>query len=458
MTTSTPQLREYQTAAVSACMAARSGLAVLPTGSGKSLVIAGIVRKLDRVIVLQPSQEILASNLEKINAFGVDDVEVYSAGAGSKRLGRVTYATIQSIIKVKDQLGDVDALIVDEAHYFNSQGGQYLEFLQAVKPKRLIGLTATPYRLHTIGNIHGFQAKTRDGRSYPTEQISDLRLLTRTRPRAFDKLVHVTQCAELLEHGFLHQPEYIVSGQDEGLLRANSSGAEYSDQSVQKYMQKTNIQERIVAAVHDAIESGLRHILVFVPLLRESDRLVRELGRLGVAAANISGTTATRERAELLRQFKRGQIRVMVNVGVLLVGWDFPRLDCVVCARPTMSLALWYQLVGRSVRPHPEKERVAVYDLVNNAGRFGDPLHMKLVAGRTGLHYMLSANGRLTNRDMALGPEKLEHLGFGKHKQTPMCEVPLDYMQWYMENGEDSLVKHRMDAEMLRRQMFEVKA
>lgn len=451
---SIPQLRPYQTEAVAACMAAESGVAVLPTGSGKSLVIAGIVNQCERSVILQPSKEILESNLDKIRAFGFDGASVYSASMGVKEIGRATYATIGSIIKLADQLAGLDALIIDEAHLVNATGGQYLEFIQKTKPKRLIGLTATPYRLHTVADVNSYKVKT-GSREFYSDKISDLRLLTRTRPRAFQKIVHVTQCADLLAQGFLHQPEYIVSGKDSGLLKSNSSGAEFDDRSVYRYMKETKITDRIVTAVHDAIEAGLRHILVFVPLLRESDLVVRRLrSELGIVAENIAGDTPKLEREDKLKAFKRGQIRAMVNVGTLTTGYDFPRLDCIIGARPTMSLGLYYQMIGRAVRPHPDKERAAVYDLVDNYSRFGDPLAMRIVCGSTGLYYVLSANGRLTNRDLAAGPEKDDDLGFGQHKHVRLCEVPQDYMEWYMAKGEDISERHRIEAELQRRHYF----
>ena len=196
------KLRDYQVEAVSSVIDEdRNGLLVLPTGSGKSHVIAGIVNSIPgKSIILQPTKEILESNLDKIQSSGIGDIGVYSASMGMKRLERVTYATVRSIIKIKEQLNDIQALIIDEAHLTNAQGGQYLEFIRELEPKILIGLTATPYRLGT--NSFGSQMK----------------MLTRTRPKIFKNIPHITQTRDLVDRGHLHEPEYLVSGQDQRMM------------------------------------------------------------------------------------------------------------------------------------------------------------------------------------------------------------------------------------------------
>ena len=100
----------------------------------------------------------------------------------------------------------------------------------------------------------------------------------------------------------------------------------------------------------------------------------------------------------ILRQFKAGEIPVVANVGVLTTGFDYPELDTIVMARPTMSLAMWYQIVGRAIRPHPSKEYGWVVDLCGNVKRFGEVKDLKLVdpTGR-GLWQVNSRGRQLTN-------------------------------------------------------------
>lgn len=431
-------LREYQTEAVQSALRSDNGIIVLPTGSGKSHVIAALVNATHgNSIILQPTKEILESNFEKIQALGISDVSIYSASMNSKRLSKATYATIGSIIKIKDQLKGTELLIIDEAHLTNAKGGQYLDLIESIKPEKIIGLTATPYRLYS--NSFG----------------STVRILTRTRPKIWKDIVHVTQSSDLIKQGFLIQPKFEVSGIDTGkLLGSNTTGADYSDYSIGRYSRQTNLPSRIVDAVRQAVNQGLAHILIFISTLQENDSVVYSLKNLGVTADSVSGMSTKSERENKLKSFRNGEIRAMVNVGILTTGYDFPRLDCIIGARPTMSLALYYQMIGRCVRPHPDKHQAVVFDLVNNFGKFGNPFSMMVVRGKTGLYSVLSPTGRLTGRTIDAVPEMMDVIEFGKYKGSYLKDVPINYMEWWLENVKKDSVWHMFDSEIIRRKLF----
>lgn len=435
-----PTLREYQQEAVDAGLSVNNGLLVLPTGSGKSHVIAELVNRTDgKSIILQPTKEILESNLDKIQRAGFRDVAVYSASMGEKRLAKASYATIGSIIKIKDYLTDIELLIVDEAHLTNAQGGMYFDFIEALKPKRIIGLTATPYRLHS--NSWG----------------SFIRMLTRTRPKIWDDIVHITQSRDLIEQGFLVEPEFIVSGQEGmGLLRTNTTGAEYSEDSIERYSRRTDLSTRIADAAEIAIQRrGLKHLLIFVNSLAQNQLAVDELKRRGITADSISGKTPKAEREFKLKAFRSGEIKAILNVGCLTTGYDFPRLDCIIGGRPTMSLGLGYQMIGRGVRPHPDKTETVIYDLVNNYEKFGNPFDMMIVRGSTGLCSVMSSKGRLTGRCIEDEAEIYESPGGkGKYSRTPLRKIPTDFMEWYLGNAKKNAKWHMFDNELIRRNIF----
>ena len=127
----------------------RNGLLVLPTGAGKSLVIADIAFRLGApLLVLQPSREILSQNYAKLRSYGVEDCSIYSASLNSKKISRITFATIGSIMAHIDDFDHFKYIIVDEAHCVNASQGQYKQFFDKVK-RKILGLTATPYRLTT---------------------------------------------------------------------------------------------------------------------------------------------------------------------------------------------------------------------------------------------------------------------------------------------------------------------
>lgn len=432
------ELRYYQKQAVDTAIEHKNGICVLPTGSGKSLVVAGIVNRIDgHILVLQPTKEILESNYEKILQSGFKDATIFSASVGVKEIGKCTYATIGSIINKLELFAEFDTLIIDECHLVNSKGGMYEKLIKALNPKRLIGLTATPYRLHT------------------TSFGSDARILSRTRPKLFDLIVHVTQTADLVKDGFLHQPEYVVSGQDKNnILQLNTSGAEFSDQSMREYLHRTDIVGRIVDAAKLAVAEGVKHILIFDSSIDESEKVVAALKTVGISADTISSESSKAEREEKLALFRSGQIKAIVNVKILTIGYDFPELDCIISARPTMSLALYYQIIGRGVRPHATKKRMLVYDLVDNFSRFDDPMSYHIVESSPGLHAVLSKKGRLTNRIIGNGDECNDKVEFGKFKGHSLGLIPDSYIEWYLGNAGKSNTWHAFKFEQLRRKIF----
>lgn len=360
------QLRPYQTEAVARSVAflkrprAANGLAILPTGSGKSLVIASIVAGLDaQALVFQPSKEILQQNYGKLIHYGFRPA-VFSAALGKKQIsGGVTLATIGSVVRHRESFRDVRYVLIDEAHAVNPKEGMYKEFFDAFEGQdvRLLGLTATPYRL----------ASTTDG--------PILKFLTRTRPRVFSEVVYHVQNGQLFREGHLARLEYHrIGGFDRSKLRANSTGADYTDKSVQQYLLETRFESKLERVVNRLLEIGRKGVLVFTRFLAESEHLAARIP----GAVTVSAETPAGERDRILREFKAGSIRVVANVGVLTTGFDYPELDTVVLARPTMSLALYYQMVGRCIRPHPEKTHGMVVDMVGLMEQFGrvEDLHI----------------------------------------------------------------------------------
>jgi len=428
--------RPYQSAAISAAINAKNGVCVLPTGSGKSVICAGIVDSSDGgVLVLQPSLEILESNIAKAELLGID-AEVYSASAGKKTVGKVTYATIGSIIKKLDLFSHVESVIIDECHLVNAKGGMYEQLITGLSPKRLIGLTATPYRLST--NSFG----------------ASMKIITRTRPKLFDNILHVTNPSELVQEGFLMEPEYIAIAHDESMLRPNTTGAEFTESSQIAFAKKNNIKAEIVDLV---ARTGHNHYLVFIDSVDESKATVELLLASGIPAAEINALTPKNERREKLEGFRDGSIQVMVNVGTLTTGYDFPALDCIIDAAATMSAALHYQKIGRVVRPFADKSPV-VYCMAGNVRRLGNPLRYTMLKTASGKGYeVYSDNGRVTTRIITGKPEQDEIIGFGKHSGKRLGDIDTGYIQWASENlkGEN---KNLFYAEKVRRELFGVAA
>ncbi len=385
------KLRDYQQAASDKAVAflldikkRHNGLIVIPTGGGKSWIIADIANRLNsNVLIFCPSKEILTQNYEKMQIVCPFDCSVYSASVGQKQIAKITFATIGSAINHMDEFQCFKYIIVDEAHLCNPKEGMYKTFFETVNCK-VLGLTATPYRL---SSSQGFG--------------SMLKFITRTRPVIFKEVIYHVQISTLLDMGYLARLNYYPMnplGWNEQNLRVNSTGADYTDKSVVREYERIDFYSYLVSIIQRLLnpkQGGKRKgILVFTRFLKEAERLTWSVP----GCAIVSGDTPRGERERILSEFKNGSIPVVANVGVLTTGFDYPELDTIVLARPTMSLALYYQMVGRAIRPHQSKQSGWIIDLAGNVKRFGEVKDLKLVdpSGR-GLWQVSSRGRQLTN-------------------------------------------------------------
>lgn len=336
----------------------KNGLIIIPTGGGKSLILADIASRLEGpLLVFQPSKEILQQNFAKLQSYGIIDCGCYSASVGRKDINRITFATIGSVMNNMRDFDCFKNIIVDEAHYVNSKAGQYKKFIEA-KNRQVVGLTATPYRLD----------KCAGG--------SMLKFLTRTRPRIFSKVIYCCQIGELLSKGFLANLSYYdITSIDLRRVRSNSTGADYDEKSLIAEYERSGFYDKLSNTVVKVMQpkSGIprKGILVFTAFRKESESLVSKLQSLGIKAAIVTCDTPKREREDILQRFKKGEIKVVSNCGTLTTGFDYPELDTVILARPTKSLALFYQMVGRAIRPS-EGKIGWVIDMAGNYSRFGN--------------------------------------------------------------------------------------
>lgn len=356
-----------------------AGLIVAPTGSGKSLVIANIVKHLSGgCIVFQPSKEILEQNAAKLTDYGFPPA-IYSASAGRKEVGQITLATIGSVASRPDLFSHVRYVIFDEAHLVNPKGGQLKTFTQMLgSGVRMLGLTATPFRLYT--NSFG----------------SMLRFLTRTRPNVFSKLVHATQIPDLVRHGYIAKPVYQrVTGFDVNAVEGNKSGSDYAEASLKRYYKRVGFDDRVVRTVRRAREVGRKRMLIFTSFVENAQNLADAVRGVEV----LTGETPKAKREAILDGLRRGDVDAVANVGVAGTGLDIPQLDTVVLARPTRSLALYMQQLGRVVRPFPGLDKWVI-DMVDSLGMFGPMEQLRLVSGgKKGTNYeFIGASGKpLTN-------------------------------------------------------------
>lgn len=360
-------LRPYQKQAVDTAVAffrsnaTDNAIEILPTGAGKSLVIANIALGVgEPILVFQPSKEILEQNYAKYASYGLVDCGIYSASFNRKEIAKVTFCTIGSVIRHLDDLKAFKYAIIDECHGVNADGGMYETMIKYLKLK-VIGLTATPYRLTPYW-----------------EGGSIIKFLTRTRPCIFSKVIHVTQVKELCNAGFLAPLRYFdVQHQyqfDLSRVRLNSTGRDYDEDSLKAEYERCNFQNIIEDVIRRLMGKGKRtRILVFTKFVDEAAALAAKMPH----AAFVCGETPKDEREKILSDFKNGDIQVLCNCSVLVVGFDYPALDTILLARPTRSLAMYYQMVGRAIRPYPNKVGWIV-DICGTYKRFGAVENLEL--------------------------------------------------------------------------------
>lgn len=354
-------------------------LEILPTGSGKSVVIANIAKELtEPTLVFQPSKEILEQNYAKYTSYGFP-AGIYSASARQRRIEHVTFVTIGSVARKPHLFRKFRNIMVDEAHLVNAQEGMYRGFLDAIKGAKVLGLTATPYRLES----------TREG--------AQLTFLTRSEPRIFSRVLHYVQNGELFASGHLAPLEYYrFETFDRSLLETTANGADFTQASLQSMYRRIDMPGLTVRKALYILQHR-RNLLVFCSLIEEANRVAACIPGSEV----LHGGTDPVKRASILRRFKAGKIRCVVNVGVLTTGFDYPELEAVLVARSTMSLSLYYQIIGRVIRPYtyPDGSRKVgwVVDLGGNVDFFGKVEDLRIVVNSAGL-YSVHGNGRqLTN-------------------------------------------------------------
>lgn len=384
-------LRDYQQKASDAAVkffkdrkANYNAIMVLPTGAGKSLIIADIASRLDgNTLVFQPSKEILQQNYQKLCSYGILDCSVYSASFNSKEISRITFATIGSVKSNPDLFKGFNNVIVDECHGVNPKQGMYKDFFDIIKCK-VLGLTASPYRLKSYRALGSF-----------------LQILTRCRGAIFKKIIYSVQISTLLDMGYLAKLKYYsLKAPDFNLdnLKLNTTKADYTDKSVQKEYERIDFYSWIVSIVKRLINpcKGRKPhgILVFTRFVKEAKMLAQSIP----SCEYVSGETPKKERERIIEGFKDGTIKVVANAGVLICGFDYPALDTVVLACPTMSLARYYQEVGRAIRPYPNKEGWVI-DCCGTFEKFGkvEDLVLHDSSGR-GKWDIYSNGTRLTSR------------------------------------------------------------
>lgn len=332
----------------------------LPTGTGKSLISAELLRQAfaawpeQRILLLTHVKELLEQNFEKLlKLWPTAPAGIYSAGLKRRdHQTQIVMAGIASVAKKAQLFGKVDLVLVDECHLISPKSatmyGQFLAALKEVNPLlKVVGLTATAYRLG-LGHLT-------EGSLF-TDVCYDL-----TSRDAFNRLVADGYLAPLVTKRTYSELD--VSG-------VHLSGGEYVLKELQHAVDRDAVTE---AAVQEMVHYGKdrKHWLVFASGVEHSEHVAECLQAHGVTAVALHSEISSEERASILADFKSGKIQAVTNNNILTTGFDHPGIDMIGVLRPTQSTGLWVQMLGRGTRPCAGKTNCLVLDFAGNTRRLG---------------------------------------------------------------------------------------
>ena len=380
-------LRPYQQEAVEAVYnhlreKKNNPCVVLPTGTGKSLVLAQIAKDAvtlwgGRVLILAHVKELLEQNADKTRRLCPNlPIGIYSAGLNSRSTDEpVIVAGIQSVYNKAELLGKFDLIIVDEAHSIAPEGdGMYRTFLkdmQEINPRvRLIGLTATPFRL-------------KGGLICKPENL-------------LNEICYEANLKEMIQQGYL-SPLISRAGRAEAdLSKLHIRGGEFIGDEIEAAM---DTEQLVTAACREIVDltRDRKSVLIFTSSVKHCQHVAEAIrGYSGQECAIVTGETSPGDRAEILDRFKgkavpadlfgtpKPPLKFLCNVNVLTTGFDAVNTDCVVLLRPTNSPGLLIQMVGRGTRLSLDtgKTDCLVLDYGGNIMRHG-PVDMIRVKDKT---------------------------------------------------------------------------
>ena len=320
----------------------------LPTGSGKSHIVAALCKEAiqtwpeTRILMLTHVKELIEQNAEKMRDHWPNaPLGIYSAGMRRRDIGEpITFAGIQSVRNKADQIGHVDLVLIDECHLVShKQEGGYrklIDDLTLINPAlRVIGLTATPYRL---------------GHGYITDE-----------PALFSDIIAPVSIEELIFKKHLAPLRSKLTNHKLSVDGVHKRGGEYIDSELQAAVDTDDHNVSVVDEVI-SLAGDRRSWLFFCAGVRHAHNVADILTARGIASACIVGETPKAERERIIAGFKSGEIRALTNANVLTTGFDHPDLDLIAMLRPTLSTGLYVQMAGRGMRPKSHTDHCLVLD------------------------------------------------------------------------------------------------
>ena len=332
-------------------------LVVLPTGAGKSLVIAELCRIANgRVLVLAHVKELVEQNHGKFEALG-EQGAIFSAGLSRRETqGKVVFGSVQSVSRHLDKFDkQFSLLIVDECHRISEgEKTQYQQvfrhMMQTNREVKIVGLTATPYRLG-MGWIYRYHHKG---------------TVRSTKPKFFDHCVYELPLRTLIDQQYLtpaHIVDVLAAQYDFSALEHELDGS-YIESELQRLVAENKRVTPLIIQQVIEYARDRKGVMIFASSVQHAKEILGLLPK--GEAALIVGDTPSEERDELIQSFKDMKIKYLVNVSVLTTGFDAPHVDLIALLRPTASVSLFQQMIGRGLRLFPDKTECLVLDYACN--------------------------------------------------------------------------------------------
>lgn len=337
------QLRPYQETALAAvrdnfAQKKRRVILCLPTGAGKTVCFSSLaartVAKDKRVVILTDRIELLTQASGSLTKFGIPIEAITAKSKDINPNAKCYVAMVETFfrrLKWYPWLRNVDLLIIDEAHK-----GNFKKIFAEISPDTyVIGATATPIATSKRDPLNHY----------------------------YHECVNSVQIGDLIEEGFLVDCITYSARIDSTVLKVDGKG-EYTDESQLK---------ALYAGVVDKYQQfgGGGKCICFNVNVAHSLRVTEEFRAAGYTAEHIDGTTESGTRDRILSAFKRGEIQILNNVGILNAGFDDPATSVVIVNRATTSVALYLQMAGRGSRPFEGKQNFTLIDMGANYARLG---------------------------------------------------------------------------------------
>jgi len=329
---------------------------VMPTGSGKSHVIAALCKNAlqqwpqTRILMLTHVKELIEQNSQKMRQHWANaPMGIYSASIGKRQVDAITFAGIQTVRNKASKLGHIDLCIIDECHLVSHKDeGSYrtlINDLKAINPAlRVIGLTASPYRL---------------GHGLITEGDA-----------LFDDLIEPVSIEELIYLNHLAPLRSKVTTLNYDLSKVHKRGGEYIESELQQVMNNSDKNIKVVREIL-SLAGERKAWLLFCSGVDHAHQLAQLLNAHNIPSACVDGGTPKAERERILNDFKAGKLKAIANCSVLSTGFDHPDIDLIAMIRPTMSPSLYVQMAGRGMRPKSHTDHCLVLDFAGVVAQHG---------------------------------------------------------------------------------------